>query len=188
MYLRKRKRSMLYSVMKCFIALTVCVSLVLCFAEDVAARALSIHTTTAQRNAIAKNWKYYQRGYQDYNCLAYALGNTRSWVWPWGSSPSVQTVKNWLSKIGYANAGANTQGPFYKFTIYVYEKNGVVTHFARTTKINGSSLGGNNRCAAKWGSCELFTHTNSNPYVKNGPYDSLSFISHSKTQPLQNYC
>ena len=39
----------------------------------VSARTYSRTTTQAQRNNIANDWTYYKRGYNDYNCLAYAI-------------------------------------------------------------------------------------------------------------------
>lgn len=124
-----------------------------------AARTESYQTTTADRNYIANNWTYYKRGYADYNCLAYALGDTSRWIWPWGSSnPSTDTVKTYLKNLDYtvtSTSGSSKK----KLRMVVYSLNGGVTHFSRTTS--------NTTCRAKWGACELFSHSNLDPYTNN---------------------
>lgn len=41
-------------------------------------------SSNAIRNKISSSWSYKQRGYYENNCLAWALGNTTNWIWPWG--------------------------------------------------------------------------------------------------------
>lgn len=155
------------------------------------AREYSYKTTKAQRDSIANDWTYYKRGYSDYNCLAYAMGNNTKWYWPWGSkNPTVKQTKDWLkSKCKYKIADKNKKSGLDKFVICVYTNNsGRVTHFSRTTKLNGKSLGNKIACVSKWGRCELFTHKTRNPYKKNGIYGELSFIAHRNTQTCESKC
>lgn len=157
----------------------------------VSARTYSRTTTQAQRNNIANDWTYYKRGYNDYNCLAYAMGNNTQWYWPWGTSnPTIQQAKNWLkNKCKYKIADKDKKSGLSKYVICVYANTqGKVTHFARTTKINGNTLGKNIACVAKWGQCELFTHKSRNPYKKNGLYGAISFIAHRDTQNCASKC
>jgi len=129
-------------------------------------------TTIAQRNAIAYTWTYYTRGYYENNCLAYSLGNTTTWLWPWGAmNPSLSQVKSYLSGYyGFSYVGPSAVGPLRTTRVYCYGSTSAVTHFARnttaTTSIRTDSI------RAKWGRCEVFNHSNANPYTPN-PYGPL---------------
>lgn len=121
----------------------------------------SAQTTTAQRNAIAYNWTYYARGWYENNCLAYAIGVTDRWIWPWGSSnPTLTQVTTYMSTQGYmANAVAAKR-------VYCYGSPSAVTHFSKNISVSSSQV------RAKWGHCEIFNHSTNNPYKPTpyGPY------------------
>lgn len=151
----------------------------------VSARTLSYETTVRTRNEIANDWTYYKRGYADYNCLAYAMGNNTTWYWPWGQvNPTISEAKKWFTNnCHYWVADKNAKNGLTKYVIYVYANSqGRVTHFARTTKINGEALSRGVDCVAKWGQSELFTHKTRDPYKKNGIYGSIAFIAHNSVQ------
>jgi hypothetical protein len=123
-------------------------------------------TTTAQRNAIAKNWAYIERGYADYNCLAWALGVTNIWVWPWTGNPSLAQVNTYMSNLGYTASDGSIS-----CDIYAYGTTSAVVHFARGRGAGPLAI----PIDAKWGSCELFSHTTTNPYytvAEGGVYGS----------------
>lgn len=128
----------------------------------------SVPTTIADRNRIAKNWSFLAQGYKEYNCLAWALGNTTTWIWPWNNNyPSLSQVNSFMSNRGYTSVNSNIS-----CAIYAYGTTSAIAHFARGR--------GNGPLAipidAKWGQCELFTHTSTNPYytiAEGGLYGKL---------------
>lgn len=133
---------------------TIC-ALVVVLALLVPQVALAATTTPAQRNAISWTWTYNAPGTDTYNCLAYALGYTNSWIWPlsWGNSPSLTTVTAWMN--GWPGKTYNSTKQSTS-KIVVYGRNSAVTHFS---KITGSST-----CCAKWGRAERFNHGSLGPY------------------------
>jgi len=144
--------------------ITLVVSLgVTCYASP------SLTTTTAERNSIANNWSYYALGQYEYNCLAYAMDNTSTWVWPWdpNSKVSETQVNDFLFSSGYTQTGYNNgTGPWPASKICSYGWGTDVRHFARITTASVTSWTGD-KLRAKWGHCEIFSHTNSNPYTNN---------------------
>ena len=124
-------------------------------------------TSIEVRNKIAKNWSFMARGYKEYNCLAWALGNTTTWVWPWSGNASVSQVNDYMSDLGYSNLFANMS-----CDIYAYGTTSSVAHFARGRGAGPLAV----PIDAKWGACELFTHTSTNPYytiAEGGLYGNL---------------
>jgi hypothetical protein len=139
----------------------------MCFASP------SLSTTTAERNYIANDWTFYNQGNYENNCLAYALGNTTSWIWPWGSSnPTLQEVFNYLlSSYGYTSYRSYSSQPYpHSCTIACYGTLGNVTHFSKI--ISGGLWWNSGTCRAKWGRCEIFSHSTLDPYTDN-VYGSL---------------
>jgi len=134
-------------------------------------QALAASTTTAQRNAIANDWTFYAQGTETYNCLAYALGNTTSWVWPWGASnPTFSQVQTYLNGKGYAESyKVGFIGPIQPCKITCYGTTSAITHFAKYTNTSNNT-GWTGQVRAKWGACEIFTHSTPNPYVPTGIY------------------
>lgn len=128
----------------------------------------SYTTSVAERNAIAKNWNYLERGYKEYNCLAWSLGITDDWVWPWGSeNPSVSKVITYMIGKGYVAVDSNIS-----CSIYAYGTSNAVTHFARGRGDGPLAV----PIDAKWGACELFSHTTTDPYytiAEGGSYGKL---------------
>jgi hypothetical protein len=92
----------------------------------------SIQTTKDYRNYVANNWSYHSRGVYQNNYLAYALGNTTSWVWPWVSSnPTLNTVKTYMRGRGYAAIDKNFIGAVQPCQIMAYGRDSGITHFSR---------------------------------------------------------
>lgn len=127
----------------------------------------STQSTTAQRNAIAHNWTYYTRGYYQNNCLAYALGNTTQWIWPWPAEPMLGQVAAYLIGLGWTWVGPDASGPLKTTRIYCYGSSDDVLHFAKC--VTPTSSVQNDTVRAKWGHFEVFTHSNAHPY--NSPPD-----------------
>lgn len=86
-----------------------------------------------------------------YNCLAYALGITSTWVWPWTGNPTDSQVTSWISWMGYVPWSGQGTGP----KIISYGTTSEVIHFS---KVTGTG------CTAKWGGLERFTHGSGSPY------------------------
>lgn len=123
----------------------------------------SLQSTTALRNSIAYNWSYYARGYYENNCLAYALGNTTSWIWPWGySNPTVAQTDSYMAGYGYAGVSPNAGGPLRTTRVYAFGSTSSVGHFAKNR--NYTIVLRNDLTRAKWGHYEIFNHSNADPY------------------------
>lgn len=89
----------------------------------------------------------------DYNCLAYSLGITNDWVWPWGASnPSPYQAQNTLNLLYGLDETSVFQGE-----IIAYGNSNEITHFSKES--------GFNTCKAKWGGLELFSHNSRDPYA-----------------------
>lgn len=122
----------------------------------------ALYYSASYYNAIAYNYTYNAPYTNSYNCLAYALGNTTSWIWPWGSSnPTNSQVNGYLYTSGYIII---SNGQPYQPKIISYGTTSGITHFS---KGNGSG------CIAKWGRLERFSHTNWGPYKTTGAYGAI---------------
>ena len=117
------------------LSLSLCVLLIFSVFINVAfALTPSLTTTTAQRDAVANNWSYFDRGYYENNCLAYALGNTTQWIWPWGSSnPMLNEANTYMSNQGYTAVSKDATGPLRTTRAYAFGSTSNVTHFAKNT-------------------------------------------------------
>lgn len=128
----------------------------------------ALTSSTALRNRIAKNWTFLAQGLQDYNCLAWALGITTTWVWPWGQeNPTLSEVNDYMSGLGYEALSSNIS-----CDIYAYGTSSAVAHFSRGRGAGPLAV----PIDAKWGAYELFTHTSTNPYYtieEGGVYGRL---------------
>ena len=124
-------------------------------------------SSTTLRNIISNNWTYKQRGYYENNCLAWALGSSTGYYWPWGARyPTLSEVDELMEYLGFTALNANMS-----CDVYAYGANGYVHHFARGL--------GNGPLAvpidAKWGCYEVFSHGSIYPYnsVTSGGYGGL---------------
>lgn len=119
---------------------------------------------------IAYNWTYSSRGYAEQNCLSFALNKGNVWTRPWGTSnPTKSQAKTYLTNQGYNHfLNANEQGPLPNTPVHAYILNGRITHFSKN--VSGAPV------RAKWGKCEIFNHSNVDPYT-NYVYGPLSFSS-----------
>ena len=156
--------------MKKKILISLCLALIAVTVLSSVAYALtpSQTTTTAQRNWIAKNWTYYARGYYENNCLAYALGNTTSWIWPWGSSnPTLAQAESYMRGLGYSCYERWVYGPYEPCQVACYGWTSNITHFSKITSGGYCWQDGCGTCRAKWGHCEIFNHSNIDCYTNN---------------------
>lgn len=138
------------------------------FVPTASALTPSESTTVAERNQIAKNWAYLEQGYKEYNCLAWAVGITTAWIWPWGSdNPTLNEVDTYLENRGYISA-SNAMS----CNIYAYGTTDSICHFARGRGAGPLAV----PIDSKWGKCELFSHTTYSPYytiAEGGLYGNL---------------
>jgi len=90
-----------------------------------------------------------------YNCLAYALGTTSTWIWPWGSrDATLSEMTDVLNAFGYSahNPGASYNPP----NLVVYGSASAIGHIAKA--------GSNVTTVSKWGRHELVTTDSLDPY------------------------
>ncbi len=104
-----------------------------------------------------RSWTYTYDGpsTNNYNCLAYALGITTTWVWPWTGNPTDSQVTSYLTSLGYKKF---SYGQPYQAKIISYGTTSSIGHFSKSS----STLGGS--CITKWGGLERFKHDSWNPY------------------------
>ncbi|MEE0884885.1 MAG: hypothetical protein U0L59_06620 [Faecalimonas sp.] len=127
-------------------------------------------------NSISTQASYYKRGYSDYNCLAYALGENgvQSWTWPsnWGTTgPTEVQFIVYIIKKGYSYTLDPSEATGTD-VIYVYAKNGYIQHFSRGYTLGGQKVSGA-ATISKWGACSLYTTTTSDPYTSSSSYGEL---------------
>ncbi|MFC4770326.1 DUF7689 domain-containing protein [Effusibacillus consociatus] len=116
---------------------------------------------------VAYNYAWLGDATSQYNCLAYALGNYSSWVWPWGSSnPTSSQVDTYLYNKGYKyGQGMDSQNVAF-YEIISYGTSSSIGHFGRfADTVNGTTYSN-----AKWGQLELLQHQGWSPYTSNGVY------------------
>ncbi|EHL06346.1 hypothetical protein HMPREF0322_02914 [Desulfitobacterium hafniense DP7] len=107
-------------------------------------------------DARSWTWEYNAPATSTYNCLAYALDITSTWVWPWGSThPTSSQVDAYLAYLGYT--GYNWGYPIQP-QIISYGTSSAVTHFSKVPP------GASGYCIAKWGDLERFKHYSWDPY------------------------
>lgn len=142
---------------------------------------------------ISEEAKFYDYGYTDYNCLAYSLGETEpcNWKWPisWGKSPKKGFVERYLKWKNYEVEDFDaSKMDYYRqqnaVLVYAYQtfltKEYIVTHFARTTDLEGNIVEGADTIS-KWGAGGIYsTKTASNPYVKGTGYGECVMAFYKK--------
>ena len=118
---------------------------------------------TSEYDALCKNYTYAGPADSSYNCLAYALGNTNSWIWPWGSSkPTDAQVTTFLSSLyGYTKASLAYQPV-------------IMSHGTSTSSIAHFSKASGSNSYSKFGAYELFYHQGWN--VFRGNYGTLKSV------------
>lgn len=146
--------------------ISIIVSLVIALSSVIVVCATpSLTTSTSERNSIANNWTYYSQGIFENNCLAYSMGNTTQWIWPWGEvNPTLSQARSYMSTLGYSSYDKNHIGPTLTCQIMAYGWDSSITHFSRITSDTSGSFS-NGQCIAKWGHAEIFSHSTLDPYT-----------------------
>ena len=139
-------------------------------------RQFGVKMCTKHQNNISDEAAFYDYGYTDYNCLAYALGDTNpcSWKWPasWGSHPGKKQVERYFKWRSYTVEDYDKDKIEYyksKRAIFVYGYNStivnsyIITHFGRVDDINGNLVQGADT-VSKWGTGAIYTTKSANPY------------------------
>ncbi|MDD4562234.1 MAG: hypothetical protein PHW39_04060 [Syntrophomonadaceae bacterium] len=91
-----------------------------------------------------------------YNCLAYSVGITDHWEWPWPGTPSYADLQTYMSNHGFPTS-SNSLMPWAKVIYY----NG--NHFAKVTSWDSSGIPLTIR--SKWGTMELINSDSYNPFT-----------------------
>lgn len=137
-----------------------------------ASSAFALSQPTAVYDAVVKtagNYAELAGATTSYNCLAYALGNTSSWVWPWGSNnPTISQVNTYLWNYDeYLSHDMDTTNPDPPSEIIAYGSTSSIAHFSKIADKNYTN--------AKWGSLERLQSLGWDPYktyANGGPYGS----------------
>lgn len=129
------------------------------------------------KEKMADNAFFYEYGYTDYNCMAYALGKNEpcSWVWPssWGKFADVKEVTKYFKWRGYTVEDFDeTKYEEYKaknaILVYGYMSSMYdeykITHFARVKPLDGEELPDNQKTISKWGQAAIYTTQDINSY------------------------
>lgn len=115
----------------------------------------------ATYDAIVKtpdNYNYLAPATPSYNCLAWALQNQSSWVWPWVSNPTSAEVDNYLYGKGYVGATFPSEAQIISYGTSSTN----ITHFGRVADSNYVN--------AKWGQLERLQSLSWDPYSYSGGY------------------
>ena len=108
--------------------------------------------------SFVKNFKKIGNHTDSYNCLAYALGNTSSWIWPWGEDcPDVPHLTSYMGRLGYV-------------PVTTYQSDCVVAYGPSSSTITHFSKSVSGTVTAKCGQLELMQHSGYNAYFANGGY------------------
>lgn len=152
------------------------------------ARQYGVKMCEKHQNKISEEADFYDYGYTDYNCLAYSLGETDScnWKWPisWGSNPKKEFVEKYFKWKGYDVEDFNAEKMDYYsqrngILVYAYKtvmtQEYIVTHFARTTDLEGNKIE-NGDTLSKWGAGAIYSTKTANPYVKGTGYGECVIV------------
>lgn len=90
-----------------------------------------------------------------YNCLAYVLGATTTWIWPWGSrDATLSEMTTVLTEFGYVT---RNPGPdYYPPRAVVYGSSSEIGHIAKAGSYSSS--------VSKWGPYEVVSTGSTDPY------------------------
>lgn len=122
-----------------------------------------IDGTAEAYSLLTKNFIKKGNYTQNYNCLAYAIGITNTWVWPWGTrNPSLSETTTYLETLGYERA--NT-----------YSANCIVAYGTSTSNITHFSKVSGGVVVAKCGSLELLQHTTYQAYYTDSYGSAQAF-------------
>lgn len=126
-----------------------------------------ITTPASVLNSMLKtsgNYAWLGDATPNYNCLAYAIGNYSSWVWPWApDNPSNSQVDTYLSSKGFKKSADINSTDVAAYEIISYgTSSSNITHFSRV------AAGGYSN--AKWGQRELLQSYGWDPYKSTSEY------------------
>jgi hypothetical protein len=127
------------------------------------AHAFALHYPASYYDRIAWTWQYYAPYSRTYNCLAYSLGITDRWVWPWGSGyPSALQVTEYMRGRGHPPCPRTGSPRIIAYGVppsrYDPVRWGAVDHFSKVI--------GPGATRAKWGSLEVMTSQSWSPYYR----------------------
>ena len=151
-------------------------------------RQYGVKMSQEHQNKMSEEAYFYDYGYTDYNCLAYALGEQKecNWKWPnsWGSHPSKKQVERFF-KLRFFNVEDydESKGGFYKDkrAIYVYgylsgiSGEYIITHFGRTDDIDGNMVEGASTLS-KWGAGAIYSTKSVNCYGESCSYGKCVMV------------
>lgn len=155
-------------------------------------RQFGVKMCEEHQNNMSTEASFYDYGYTDFNCLAYALGEDKecNWKWPasWGSHPSKNQVARYF-KMRFYNVENfdETRVDYYKDkrVIYVYgylsgiSGEYIITHFGRTDDIDGNLVEGANTIS-KWGAGAIYSTKSVNCYGELCAYGKCIMVCYKK--------
>lgn len=153
-------------------------------------RQYGIKLCEKHKKEMAEESEFIEHGFTDYNCMAYAVGETGpcSWMWPasWGAAPKAPKVKQYFEENGYTTEDydpSKIKEYKEKDAIFVYGvKYGplsIIQHFGRANALNGIDIG-DNATASKWGSYAIYETKDVNCYKGSSGYGECSFVCYKK--------
>lgn len=120
----------------------------------------SLYASVSDYAGFVKQFKKIGNYTDLYNCLAYAIGITNSWVWPWGlSCPSLSQLDVFMESEGYMRVSQ-------------YQSNCVVAYGLSSSQITHFSKVVADTVTAKCGGWELMEHNEYDAYFAAGDYGS----------------
>jgi len=99
-----------------------------------------------------------------YNCLAYSVGITDHWEWPWSGNPTFAQLQTYMTGKGYPTS-SSTDNTYAKV---IYYSGG---HLSKVTA--WSATGTPTKIISKWGCAELVESTNYSPF--NATYGPATY-------------
>jgi len=123
-------------------------------------KSLSLYGPVSGYAGFVKQFKKIGNYTNLYNCLAYALGITNYWVWPWGTDcPSLSQVDDYMVSNGYTRVSQ-------------YQSNCIVAYGLTSSQITHFSKVVADTVTAKCGGWELMEHKEYDAYFAEGDYGS----------------
>jgi hypothetical protein len=136
----------------------------------------NIPYTTVYSN-LTYTFKYLSSWSANYNCLAYALGITNQYIWPWETeTPLASEVSTFFTyNANYDDRGIKTAKYYtgHTYTQYASTANGRIAFYTTNGRANHFSVIDGIGCKAKMGQLERVSHDMLDAYYSYSSYGSL---------------
>ena len=142
----------------------IALTLILCLTLLSGVSVYALYLDESEYDKIAWTWEEYAPYDFDYNCLAYAIGDTDTWHWPSDNETcTLNEARVYLASYGY-DYSYSASNPTI---LYYGQSTDLIDHFAKKV--------GTSTSRAKWGMLEVMTSYSLDPYYDNEDsyYDKL---------------